>query len=189
MVENSDKPCDVGTPVADLAPSFPEFSFEEVDPIYPAKTGRYAFSETAIVKRGAECRVWLRARPEKVIAVVSHSGFLRVGVSNCGFGNADYRIFDFAPDDEEDREDRLVEWPLTQQSGGGLGRSMKGWFGVESQPWPEEQQQQQHQEADGGVGNAAMENAATENAVTDNAVTNNAADQIKMPDEVVPEKP
>lgn len=139
--ENSDAPCDVGTPVDKLAPSFPDFSFAGLDPTYPSKTGRYAFDGGAILRRGADCRAWLRARPEKVIAVVSHSGFLRVGVSKRGFGNADYRIFDFAapkPGDDDD-DDRLLEWPETQERGGGLGRSMKGYFGVESQPWPKQE--------------------------------------------------
>ncbi len=128
--ENSDKLCDVGTAVTLLEPANLDFSFDTVDPVYPTKTGRYTFSPEAVLQRGADCRAWLRARPEKVIAVVSHSGFLRVGVSNCGFGNADYRIFDF------DEDGRLVEWSETQMSGGGLGRSMPGYFGVESSPWP-----------------------------------------------------
>ncbi len=34
-------------------------------------------------------------RPEKYIVVVSHSGFLRTGISGHYYWNADYRIFDF----------------------------------------------------------------------------------------------
>jgi hypothetical protein len=34
-----------------------------------------------LTQRGIAARKWLRSRPEKVVAVVSHSGFLRVGVS------------------------------------------------------------------------------------------------------------
>lgn len=111
--------------------SFPSVSFAAVDPVFPSKTGRYAFTPTAIASRGEDCRAWLRARPEKVIAVVSHSGFLRVGVCNRGFANADYRVFDFA-------EDHLVEWELTKNKGGGMSKSGKGWFGMESQPWPKQ---------------------------------------------------
>lgn len=37
----------------------------------------------------------LKARKEKVIAVVSHSAFLRTAVANARFANTDYRIFDF----------------------------------------------------------------------------------------------
>lgn len=41
----------------------------------------------------------LRARSEKAIIVVSHAGFLRVGVTGRYFMNADYRIFDFVDGD------------------------------------------------------------------------------------------
>lgn len=37
----------------------------------------------------------LRARPEKIVFVVAHSGFLRLGVVGFWFFNGDYRIFDF----------------------------------------------------------------------------------------------
>ena len=114
-----------------LEASFPDFSFDTVDPIYPAKVGRYASRREAVLRRGADCRAWLRARPEKVIAVVSHSGFLRVGVCRCSFANADYRLFDFAAD-----SDALVEWDLTRHNGGGMGRSRKGDLAVESQYRP-----------------------------------------------------
>ncbi|KAI9850449.1 MAG: hypothetical protein M1838_005661 [Thelocarpon superellum] len=140
--ENSDKPCDTGTAVETIQPHFPTLSFATVDPAFPAKTGHYTFSQTAILHRGETCRAWLRARPEKVIAVVSHSGFLRVGVSNAAYANADYRVFDFAKEDdveaaaEANPGNRLIEWELTREKGGGRGQSPKGWFGPESQPWP-----------------------------------------------------
>ena len=72
----------------------------------------------------------MRNRPEKVIAVVSHAGFLWVGVSHKKFENADLRIFDFA-DGYEDIGGKLVEWELTESKGGGLGKSPKGTFDVE----------------------------------------------------------
>ena len=36
--------------------------------------------------------------------------------------NADYRVFDFA----DDGSDELVEWKMTEEKGGGMGRSEKG---------------------------------------------------------------
>ena len=75
-------------------------------------------------------RKWLKGRPEKVIAVVSHGGFLRLGLSNRKYENADFRIFDYAEPEEgvEDSEFKLKEWKLTEEKGGGLGKSSKGYF-------------------------------------------------------------
>lgn len=78
----------------------------------------------------------MRERPEKVIAVVSHSGFLRVGVSYRAYDNADFRIFDFAEGYEE-LGGKLVEWELTEKKGGGLGKSPKGVFPMGPGDYPE----------------------------------------------------
>ena len=123
--ENSDSPCDTGTPLNLIANDFPQFDFNAVDPEYPAKTGRYEYSQTAITQRGIDCRRWLKSRPEKVIAVVSHSAFLRLAVCHSRFENADYRIFDFK---SEGDNDTLFEWESTEDNGGGMGRSRKGHF-------------------------------------------------------------
>ena len=118
--ENSNKPCDSGTPIRVLAKEYPGFDFSTVSPEYPSKEGKWEFSESAIIQRGIDCRRWLRSRPEKVIMVVSHSAFLRTAISPTRFYNADYRIFDFA-----ETGDNLVQWPLTDKGGGGMGRSPK----------------------------------------------------------------
>ena len=122
VLENSDKPCDTGTPAHILSSDFPDFNFDSVFSEYPAKSGRWAFSLAAITQRGLDCRRWLKSRPEKVVAVVSHSGFLRVGVSHTRFANADYRVFDFV----DDNEASLQEWKTTEERGGGMGKSQKG---------------------------------------------------------------
>ena len=121
-LENSDKPCDTGTPVKEMRGDFPCFDFQTVFPEYPRKKGRWAFSRTAITQRGVDCRRWLKSRPEKVIAVVSHSGFLRVGISHTKYANADYRVFQF----KDGYDDELVEWDLTESRGGGMGKSKRG---------------------------------------------------------------
>jgi len=74
--ENSDKPCDKGTYVGVISKEFPNFDFSTVFPDWPAKSGRWAFTDEAIVARGKACREWLQSRPEKVIAVVSPVCFL-----------------------------------------------------------------------------------------------------------------
>jgi broad specificity phosphatase PhoE len=148
--ENSDKPCDTGSPISDMAKEWPQFDWSVVDPTYPAKVGLYEFSKTGLTQRGIAARKWLRERPEKVIAVVSHSGFLRVGVSYRMYDNADFRIFDFGEGDEE-IGGKLVEWDLTEQQGGGLGKSLKGYFPMREGDYPAES------EAKVDVGEAASE--------------------------------
>jgi len=136
--ENSAKPCDTGSPIALMEKEWPQFSWSDVDPQYPAKTGLYEHSRSGLKQRGMVARNWLRSRPEKVIAVVSHSGFLRVGVSYRKYENADFRIFDFADGYEEDGG-KLVEWELTETRGGGLGKSPKGEFFMDVGDYPQEQ--------------------------------------------------
>lgn len=93
------------------------------------------------MERGIAARKWLRERPEKVIAVVSHSGFLRVGVCNRWFENADFRIFDFGEGDSE-VGGRLIEWKETEgkdgQPCGGMGKSTWGFAGWETQTFPDD---------------------------------------------------
>ena len=122
--ETSGCPCDIGTEVDTLAKEFPAFSFDTVFPEWPAKTGRWACAQEAVIQRGIDCRRWLKSRPERVIAVVSHVGFLGAAVSRKRYSNADYRVFDFA----NDGGDELIEWKLTEERGGGMGRSEKGTF-------------------------------------------------------------
>ena len=110
-----------------------------MDPVFPSKEGLYAFSAEALLRRGAAARKWLRNRPEKVIAVVGHAGFLRIGLCNRKFDNADWRIFEFEFEDgdgdgdeaDDGKEPMLVEWEETERNGGGLGTSQKGFFGWE----------------------------------------------------------
>lgn len=136
--ENSDEPCDTGTPIATISKDFPSFDFSTVSPEYPSKEGRWAFSDAAIVQRGLDCRQWLMSRPEKVIAVVTHSGFLRRGVSHASYANADYRVFDFA----DGASDKLLEWESTDHRGGGMGKSEKGKAGVRAPCFPKRQRKE-----------------------------------------------
>lgn len=68
-----------------------------------------------MTKRGIAARTFLRNRPEKVIAVVSHAGFLRTSLCSRRFENADYRIFNFGEEEEADIP-ALIEWELTEVS-------------------------------------------------------------------------
>ena len=140
--------------LADVEAKFPHLDFKAIkhDP-YPAKAGPFAFSESAVHIRGQTVLRDLYHRPEKVIAVVSHSAFLRIGISKAKFANADYRIFDIvqvvSPGDQRSFGFRerpgvaryawferwgksesydVKQWDETEQKGGGMGLSKKGRF-------------------------------------------------------------
>lgn len=138
IVENSNKPCDTGSALQELTKRFPELDFSHVDPRYPDKPDktRYAYTKKANRERGDHCLEDLYARKEKVIAIVSHAGFLRTGVSRRRFANADYRCFEFCKD--KDGKLGLVEDAETERRGGGMGRSEKGVFDVQEWDFPAE---------------------------------------------------
>jgi hypothetical protein len=131
LLENSAKPCDTGSSIQALTAEFPFVDFVDLDPVFPDKTSpagaAYRYTKVGILTRGQRALQKLHNRPEKVIIVVSHSGFLRMSVSGSWFYNADYRIFDFAPMEEAalDQSFRLVQHESTLVHGGGLGKSFK----------------------------------------------------------------
>lgn len=127
LQETSTNMVDVGRPLSELEKEWPEVDWSHNDPVFPSKEGMYAYSAPALVERRQAARKWLRERGEKVIAVVSHAGFLRVGLCERYFGNADWRVFEFGDGEGEE----MVEWELTEGNGGGMGRSFKGVAGWE----------------------------------------------------------
>lgn len=139
--ENSAKPCDTGSDAAHLSTLFPHIDFSKLDPVYPSKADDtiYAFTKSAVVRRGEMCLQNLYNRKEKVIAVVSHSGFLRTAISQTLYFNADYRVFDFASELTPSGVPRLVEWELTEKKGGGMGRSELGHHPIVGRDFPAEE--------------------------------------------------
>ncbi|PNY23183.1 Phosphoglycerate mutase [Tolypocladium capitatum] len=128
--ETSAAPCDTGSPVDQIAPSFPATDFGNVDPLWPDKTSRaaarYAYTRAAILARGRRCLDALHRRPEPVVFVVSHSAFLRLGVVGWWFFNGDYRVFEFADGELVDHEAGGRRRVVRQHEGtvaGGLGLS------------------------------------------------------------------
>ncbi|SPO07160.1 uncharacterized protein DNG_09854 [Cephalotrichum gorgonifer] len=123
--ETSAKPCDTGSPVSKLAAEFPSVDFSGVDPVFPDKTSpagsKYFPTRGAIIARAQSCLRSLYQRPEKWLIVVSHGGFLRMGVSGWWFSNSDYRIFDFDGSPDTELPLKLVQWESTVA--GGLGQS------------------------------------------------------------------
>lgn len=96
---------------------------------------RYAYSRNAILARGRRVIEDLYKRPEKLVFVVSHSGFLRLSVTGWWFYNSDYRIFDF------EGQPGTLELKLDEStiSGGmGLSWTMQVELGSELPDEPEE---------------------------------------------------
>ncbi|KAM0236740.1 hypothetical protein ACHAPO_004781 [Fusarium lateritium] len=125
--ENSDKPCDTGSQISIVSKDFPQVNFSTVDAVWPEKRSpagrRYAYTKESILARGKRALEGLYKRPEKLIFVVSHAGFLRLGVVGYWFFNSDYRVFDFEAERNAEGELRVVQQERTLA--GGLGLSWK----------------------------------------------------------------
>ncbi|KAH0423769.1 phosphoglycerate mutase [Colletotrichum camelliae] len=123
--ENSAKPCDTGSSIAELSVEFPGVDFSFVDPIYPDKTSpagaQYSYTREAILKRARSSINSIYERKERLVFVVSHSGFLRLGVTGHWFFNGDYRAFELDKGDEPGSNPELRQ--LQSTISGGLGKS------------------------------------------------------------------
>ncbi|KAF2142185.1 uncharacterized protein K452DRAFT_287404 [Aplosporella prunicola CBS 121167] len=139
--ENSDKPCDTGSPIPKLQQEFTQVDFSDLDATYPEKRSPkdniYRFTRSAVVARGQSALASLYDRPEKVIIVVSHSGFLRCAVSGRRYANADYRVFEFV--EKYSRGQYELKERESTEGSGGMGRSEKGVAGIVETDFPEEE--------------------------------------------------
>lgn len=74
LQETSDLPCDTGSSPEELAKEFEGMpvDLELVKPGWNVKRLKWAPTATAIQKRARDARVWLMARPEKNVVLVSH---------------------------------------------------------------------------------------------------------------------
>lgn len=124
--ENSAKPCDTGSPIQVMAAEFPQIDFSKVDPVYPDKTSsagaKYKYKKANLLARAQANLDELYHRPEKVIVVVSHSGFMRQAVTGDHYFNADFRVYDFEESQKETEPLKLKQLDLTKGTGG-MGRS------------------------------------------------------------------
>ncbi|KAK0627842.1 phosphoglycerate mutase [Immersiella caudata] len=124
--ENSTKNWNTGTPVPSLAEEFSTLDFSSLDLLYPDKTSPagslYFYTRDAILNRAQVALRDLYNRPEKLILVVSHEGFLKAGVSGKTLANGDYRVFEFIERRQDGEPDRLKEWEVTA-CGGARGLS------------------------------------------------------------------
>lgn len=111
-----------------MAGEFPQVDFSGVDPVWPDKTSpagqRFAYTRDAILERGVRALTDLYHRPERLVIVFAHSGFLRVGVAGWWFFNSDYRIFEFGHAPSAD-DHGLVQDEATISGGLGLSRTTR----------------------------------------------------------------
>lgn len=137
QTENSDKPCDTGSPPSHLALikdnhtkiqfTSPSFDFSAIHPLWPDKTSSptarslFGYTRSAILERARRALEKLRQRPEDLIFVFSHSAFMRTSVTSWWYFNADYRIFEF---DDEGTDGAVVPLKMDQSTlEGGMGWS------------------------------------------------------------------
>lgn len=110
--------------MSELATEYPSVDFSNVDPIFPDKSSptgsKYFPTRAAVIARAQACLRSLYQRPEKWIIVVSHSGFLRMGVTGWWFFNGDYRIFNMTGHPDADQPLKLMQWESTLAGGLGL---------------------------------------------------------------------
>ncbi|KAG8624793.1 hypothetical protein KVT40_007860 [Elsinoe batatas] len=134
--ETSDKPCDTCSEVSELKTKFPSVDLAALRDTFPAKrqASLFAFTKTAVLTRGQMALREIYSRPEKAIVVVSHLGFLMTAVCHRRFANADFRVFDFAPDQGSLW---LMERDATAY-GGGMGRSGTGEYVIKPDDFPPE---------------------------------------------------
>ena len=76
--EIGDVPCDTGSDVEVLRKEMEgkPVDLSLVHEGWNSKTGKWAAKADAIEVRAKEARLWLKARPEKEIVIVTHGGFL-----------------------------------------------------------------------------------------------------------------
>ncbi|EWC44612.1 hypothetical protein DRE_06601 [Drechslerella stenobrocha 248] len=108
--ETSPNPCDTGRPTPELQALFPSVDFSECDRTNWLTKKHGFYTRDNLAMRAAFVRKWLYERPEKVIAVVTHSGFLRWLTPQDfphveprdKYRNCEYRTYQFASISNDD---------------------------------------------------------------------------------------
>nr|POE49134.1 putative phosphatase spac5h10.03 [Quercus suber] len=124
LQETSDLPCDTGSSPEDIAAEFDgkPIDLTLVQPDWNSKKSRWAPTAPEIEKRARDARVWLMARPEKEIVVVTHGGFLHYFTEDwtgsekftgTGWANTEFRSYTFSS--HEPSEAHLIETPESRK--------------------------------------------------------------------------
>ncbi|KAK3717942.1 hypothetical protein LTR37_005368 [Vermiconidia calcicola] len=124
--EASDAPCDTGSEVEVLKKEFPDnIDFDNVKHDWYVHEGEYAFEPKALIARAAKLRRWIKGRPEKEIALVSHGFFNHFStgdVSENGeqttpwWGETELRTFTFV-DGPAFQGDEAERWTVDGEDG------------------------------------------------------------------------
>ncbi|KAJ5899604.1 hypothetical protein N7495_004348 [Penicillium taxi] len=121
LQETSDLPCDTGTDPSDLREEYADkpVNLNLVREGWNSNTGRYAATNEAIDERARDARLWLKARPEKEIIVVTHGSLLHYLTQDwedstlyhgTGWKNTEWRSYEFVEEiDKYDLQGRLLE--------------------------------------------------------------------------------
>ena len=134
--EVSDTPSDTGSPVEVLREEFGvKVDFDHLKNAWYKHEGEFAIDPKAVNARATSLRKWIKARPEKEIAMVSHgffSHFLTGDVDDHGqqttpwWNEAELRTYKFVEGD--DKMARIEETQESLASRGGVGEG--GHYGL-----------------------------------------------------------
>ncbi|TKA82808.1 hypothetical protein B0A55_01057 [Friedmanniomyces simplex] len=124
LQETSDLPCDTGSGLDVLTKEFEgkPVDLSLVTPDWNSKRGKWDPRGPAIEARAKEARLWLMARPEKEIVLVTHGGLLHSFTEDwsdsdrfCGTGwaNTEFRSYTFS--DSEPAEAHIIETPESRK--------------------------------------------------------------------------
>ncbi|KAK5679957.1 hypothetical protein LTS10_007905 [Elasticomyces elasticus] len=124
LQETSNLPCDTGSTPDELAKEFngKPVDLSRVTPDWNSKQGRWAPTAQAIEARVKDARLWLMARPEKEIVLVTHGGFLHFFTGDwsdsgryhgTGWANTEFRSYTFADTDPSNAP--LIETAASKQ--------------------------------------------------------------------------
>ncbi|KAK5724392.1 hypothetical protein LTR15_004437 [Elasticomyces elasticus] len=124
LQETSNLPCDTGSSPEELAKEFngKPVDFSRLTPDWNSKEGKWAPTAQAIEARVKDAKLWLMARPEKEIVLVTHGGFLHFFTGDwsdsgryhgTGWANTEFRSYTFADTDPSNAP--LIETAASKQ--------------------------------------------------------------------------
>ena len=135
--ETGEEPCDTGSLLSELQKEFSDLPVDFNllhEEAWNAKKGLFGANALAVKKRALFVRRWLRERPEDVIVLVSHGGFLHYlnedwegfkEEKGTGWVNCEWRTYEFrAQEGQKDENASLVETTASRERRRGEEREL-----------------------------------------------------------------